>query len=391
MKNKLFLCAAVFTACAFSMKLQAQLEVTSAGNVIASKKVRIADNVAIGTNLDDHTFLNLEYSCPAGSSPSTYYGIKSHIIPPSAIPTSPVYGIYGFADAFSSTYLVPDLPLVGVMGVALKSYSAPTTFAAGIVGMAHFYGGIGVYGGISASPTTAPSSMASGEKYAGYFSGTTKVNGTLLTNMLVLNGDTINVNHTRGIPTDAANSLTQLHPISYSFKPDSTLKYDEKLQREMEGTHYGLIAQDVQRVLPELVYEREGCLSINYIEMIPLLIMKVQELSAEIEKLQQEKAEKTYQQAPATNTLSGQAVLYQNVPNPFSADTKIAYQLPENTRSASLYIYNMNGLQVAEYPISLFGDGAIIVSAGSLEAGMYLYSLTVDGEIVDTKRMILTK
>lgn len=321
MKNKLFLCAAVIAACAYSMKVNAQLEVISNGNVTVSKNLDVADtltvgenvrvtdnlvsgknlratnnltvqknmtvgqNVAIGTNLDNRTLLNLEYSCQAGTPTASYYGIKSHIIPPSAIPTSPVYGIYGFADASSSTYLVPDLPLVGVMGVALKSYSAPTTFAAGIVGMTHYYGGIGVFGGISSSPTVAPSYMASGEKYAGYFNGTTKVNGTLLTNMLVLNGDTLNVNSARSIPADAANSLTQLHPVSYSFKPDSTLKCDEKLQREMEGTHYGLIAQEVQKVLPELVYEREGSLSINYIEMIPLLIMKVQELSSELEAI----------------------------------------------------------------------------------------------------------
>jgi hypothetical protein len=51
----------------------------------------------------------------------------------------------------------------------------------------------------------------------------------------------------------------------------------------------------------------------------------------------------------------------------------------------------MNGLQVDEYPISSFGIGSVIVSAGHLEAGMYLYSLIADGQVIDTKRMILTK
>ena len=110
-----------------------------------------------------------------------------------------------------------------------------------------------------------------------------------------------------------------------------------------------------------------------------------------MEFLKQEKAEQTYRKAPAANVISEQAVLYQNVPNPFAVDTKIAYQLPESTRNASLYIYNMNGLQVADYPISSFGEGLVIVSAGSLEAGMYLYSLVADGKVIDTKRMILTK
>ena len=51
----------------------------------------------------------------------------------------------------------------------------------------------------------------------------------------------------------------------------------------------------------------------------------------------------------------------------------------------------MNGSQVAEYPIFSFGEGCVIVSANALDAGMYLYSLIADGQIIDTKRMILTK
>ena len=42
----------------------------------------------------------------------------------------------------------------------------------------------------------------------------------------------------------------------------------------------------MQKVFPELVYERGGQLSINYIELIPLLILEVQKLSAEVEVLQ---------------------------------------------------------------------------------------------------------
>jgi hypothetical protein len=33
----------------------------------------------------------------------------------------------------------------------------------------------------------------------------------------------------------------------------------------------------------------------------------------------------------------------------------------------------------------------VVINAGNLDAGMYLYSLIADGQIVDTKRMILTK
>ena len=43
------------------------------------------------------------------------------------------------------------------------------------------------------------------------------------------------------------------------------------------------------------------------------------------------------------------------------------------------------------YPINNMGHGSVQVNGLSLNAGMYLYSLVVDGRVVDTKRMILTK
>ncbi len=49
-----------------------------------------------------------------------------------------------------------------------------------------------------------------------------------------------------------------------------------------------MIAQDVQKVFPELVYERDNKLSINYIELIPLLIKTIQELSTEVEELKKQ-------------------------------------------------------------------------------------------------------
>ena len=50
--------------------------------------------------------------------------------------------------------------------------------------------------------------------------------------------------------------------------------------------HYGFVAQELQEIAPELIREDgAGYLSINYIELIPLLVQKVQDLSAEVEEL----------------------------------------------------------------------------------------------------------
>ena len=48
--------------------------------------------------------------------------------------------------------------------------------------------------------------------------------------------------------------------------------------------HYGFIAQDVQEYFPRVVYGGDT-LSLNYIEMIPLLLHKIQDLQRQIDEL----------------------------------------------------------------------------------------------------------
>jgi len=56
---------------------------------------------------------------------------------------------------------------------------------------------------------------------------------------------------------------------------------------ELKGVHYtmdgrnqlGFIAQDVQRILPDAVYEIEGTLAVDYTRVIPLLVEAVKELA----------------------------------------------------------------------------------------------------------------
>lgn len=163
----------------------------------------------------------------------------------------------------------------------------------------------------------------------------------------------------------------------------------------------GFVAQEVEQVLPNVVHTSlDGTKSISYLDLIVLLVESVKEqqiiiadLQSQISNLNSENLSQR-NMAPHKNesaTIIEQAVLYQNNPNPFTQDTRINYLLPQTTLNATLYIYNMNGSQVAEYPVSSFGEGCVIVSANALDAGMYLYSLIADGHVIDTKRMILTK
>jgi hypothetical protein len=51
----------------------------------------------------------------------------------------------------------------------------------------------------------------------------------------------------------------------------------------------------------------------------------------------------------------------------------------------------MNGRQIDSYTIPSRGATEIIIEGESLDAGIYIYSLIADGQVIDTKRMILTK
>jgi hypothetical protein len=84
------------------------------------------------------------------------------------------------------------------------------------------------------------------------------------------------------------------------------------------------------------------------------------------------------------------AVLYQNAPNPFSERKVIKFELPDNTANTYIYIFNMQGALVKQLPINA-NQSSITINGSELTAGMYFYSLIVNGQEIDTKRMILTK
>ena len=84
-------------------------------------------------------------------------------------------------------------------------------------------------------------------------------------------------------------------------------------------------------------------------------------------------------------------MLEQNIPNPFSDNTRIDMYLPESVSNATLYIYNMQGKQIKTFNIQERGNTSVTINGYTLDAGMYLYTLIADGKEVDTIKMILTK
>tara|TARA_B100002051_G_C16629227_1_gene582349 strand:- start:139 stop:549 length:411 start_codon:yes stop_codon:yes gene_type:complete len=76
---------------------------------------------------------------------------------------------------------------------------------------------------------------------------------------------------------DDLDKLKKVVPKSYKFKNDN-----EK--------HFGFIAQDVEKQFPHLVStDTEGMKSVNYLEIIPLLLHKINDLERKLEEIKNNK------------------------------------------------------------------------------------------------------
>ena len=190
------------------------------------------------------------------------------------------------------------------------------------------------------------------------------------------------------------------------------------LAKNKQSEEFGFMAQDVQKVFPELVKKDEDSevLSINYIGLIPVIIealkdqnKTINEQKAHISQLEEliqnknanimESKSGVFNFEPADIDENNQndgnnnetPKLNQNSPNPFNVQTVISYVVPFKSVDAAIYIYDLNGNQKEVYPIVNKGSNEITIHSGSLSPGIYLYALIIDGKEVDIKRMILTK
>ncbi len=176
---------------------------------------------------------------------------------------------------------------------------------------------------------------------------------------------------------------------------------DQPATKESKPVYYGFVAQDIQKVFPELVSEEEGILSVNYMGMIPILVEALKELTQERDGLLQRNAQMEERLAaveqalnlknPATQFEKSTGSLLQNRPNPFGQSTSITYQVATDARQVSMIITNLNGMEVKRYNNLAAGAGQVEISAGSLPNGTYIYTLVADGQQLSSQRMIIAK
>lgn len=226
--------------------------------------------------------------------------------------------------------------------------------------------------------------------------------------------------------------VNKLNSYTYNFKESryADIPQEEK-EKHLNKKRYGFIAQEIETQFPDLVIkDEEGMMSVNYVGMIPILLQALKEQQTQI-ALQNEKITSLQVQASTSailleriedleaqlnqNSVKSekdklksseistqqtkeeqltdeiQPKLFDNAPNPFKESTVIKMNVPESAENAVLAVYDLNGTQKIAITVNGRGQTETIIEANELKPGLYLYALLIDGQLIDTKQMVVTQ
>lgn len=273
---------------------------------------------------------------------------------------------------------------------------------------------------ISANDASTSNSGLTGADRAMTISGTTKnvaIGLNTAATKLHVNGSVTTSGgvYLTGGSTSAAKSASKFQyglETIMQMKP-SAFTNDATVKRSADA-FYSVDAKSLESVAPEFVsvfthvdYEDDGETKFEkvaeedyyYINstMIQLTLVNAMQEQQELIDAQNERIaqleEAILNLANGTTTQSAEirdARLGQNVPNPFTEATVINYAVPSKAQTAVMQVFDMNGQLLKTVNVAN-GNGQLTINAGELGAGTYSYNLVVDGKVVDSKKMVLTK
>ena len=377
----------------------------------AQLKVSSDGNVSVGSS-NTCSFANMYVG--DGTIPSYYYNSKMGILgTTTATADNTNIGVEGYLRPhLSSTSGDKNYGVLGIVSTESFSHGMNN----GVCGMIDYVDGAGVFGSKSTYTYYYPIDIQG--KYAGYFYGPVYMTESLTvpsintTSDLRLKENVVSLESKDDNGEQTLQKVLSMNVVEYNLKerqqtqagnadvelPDemaAMIEADKKDKAALAAQrHYGLIAQELQEICPTLVQKgQDGYLSINYIELVPLLIRSIQTLKQELDAVKGGSEYKTRSIGGETDDFSAAAtgnVLYQNTPNPFKEQTTIRFRLADDAQNAAICIFDMSGKMLKKLPVTQ-GMTSVTVNGYELGEGLYLYSLLVNGREIDTKRMILSK
>jgi hypothetical protein len=240
-------------------------------------------------------------SIGVGTSGTYHVGIYGSAYPSSPISLSSTFGGYFAAGNAPNGYNY------GVYGVIVGSNNGAAIFAGTpnkvscvVPGMfaAYLRGRVYIEENVGIRNTNPQYSLdVIGDINA---TGLIRINGISISSDISLKEDI------KILETGSLEKLIQLNGVTYKYKvPENLVNKMSSVVKSDTGTNeeplsipnpefyeteqIGFIAQDLQKVLPQLVTEnKEGTLGINYIGLIPLMVEAIKEQEATIKELKSE-------------------------------------------------------------------------------------------------------
>ena len=324
----------------------------------------------------------------------------------------------------------PGEATVGKLGWCIRAVARDHSSSnIGIVARAEYGAGSGAATELVGISAGIDGAIGNPTEWAGAFQGDVQIWGDAFSNQGLLTSDEQFKTNIQSIE-DALGIIDQLAPKKYEFRVDEFgyLNFPE-------GERFGVIAQDLLGVVPELVEESRMLtkydslgnvtaepiefLAVNYDGLIPILIAGMKEQQSiidaqnealsnvmdQLDDLQQQinnccvggdSGYKNFspggdngEQHMQKSSPNGN-VLGQNSPNPFRSQTTISYTL-EQGGEVLLNVYDRNGKVVAnlEEAEQAADTYRYEWDASGLPAGLYHYALYVDGELLLKKAIKL--
>jgi len=225
------------------------------------------------------------------------------------------------------------------------------------------------------------------------------IGGTITTDGIVVPVKDITKESSKSLSSeDRTKTLSSIMAVDVlTYRLPSEIN-DEDKANQSSNFHYVVSPDELQLLFPSLVSQNfDGTKGINYTELVALLLSSIQELKQEVDGLRATLAsleESNYFQGSRSTDSNANsrymAILMQNTPNPVRTQTVINYTLAGNYSCAFIRISDITGNIIKTFDIKS-GTGSVSVNASDLGGGLFLYSLIVDDNIADTKKMVVTQ
>ena len=163
---------------------------------------------------------------------------------------------------------------------------------------------------------------------------------------------------------------------------------DRKEAEDASRKRIGFLAQDIEKVLPELVQTDEnGVKSIDYIGFIPLIVESLKEMQQTIQAQQNEidilqsllpeESKSLLRSTSTDNIVIEGAKLYNR------AGSSVSYTLPSTFANAYLQVFDIAGRMLKKITLTTAND-IVEINPTEIGLGTFIYVLYVDGQKADT-------